>query len=176
MSDMPPSRARSRRTGSAGLESGVLGRGPQAQSAGGPDPFESLAVEHAALLAEIERTTAIHGRHRPIRRGTIRRLAQVAARHMRREERALYPVCERLFGPTGAVSVMRGEHASIARAFAALAAAPDKSLGQELAALAGLLEVHFTREERVLFPIVGALLTGTRADRLARDLQMRSDR
>lgn len=90
---------------------------------------------------------------------------------MAREDRALYPLCEQVFGPYGAVSVMRTDHASITASLVAISASTKRNVATKVDRLARLLEGHLAREERVLFPMMAALLSGTEMDRLARELR-----
>lgn len=87
----------------------------------------------------------------------------------------MYPICERLFGgKQGAASVLRNEHAAIRRACAALTPrgiAPRDVLAGRLEDLGSLVEAHFGREEKVLFPLMTAHLEGREAADLARRLR-----
>ncbi len=102
---------------------------------------------------------------------TVRILRSVAHKHLNREDAAVYPVCERLFGPTGAVSVMRADHAAIEERLASLGRSAAEDAAQQLGNLEEVMEAHFAREERVLFPMMVALLSATETDRLARWLR-----
>jgi len=137
---------------------------------GRPDPFKTLEKEHASLRTEIQALQGESGGHPIEARAASRRLADFAARHFRREEKVLYPLCERLFGRDGAVSVMRGDHASIRKALKSIVASGGAPRVSDLDPLVELLEGHFGREERVLFPIMAALLSGTEMERLARSV------
>lgn len=137
----------------------------------GPDVFQLLVQEHACLRAEMRRVlSAPRGSDERFRESRgWQRLAEAARHHMDREEAALFPECERLFGATGAVSVLRSDHATIRirlRTSGRTKGDPTGTLEQ----LSVELDAHLAREERVLFPMMAALLSGTEANRLARCL------
>lgn len=93
---------------------------------------------------------------------------------MRREEKALYPVCERIFGgPESAIAVLRRDHAAIGEAVGMLAPGSDagSNLEDRLIDLAGLLDAHLSREERVLFPLAASRMTEAEAAFLLRELR-----
>ena len=135
------------------------------------DPFQLLVAEHELLRAQLRRAQT--GAHR----ADVQRLADAARTHMHRESRALHPMCERLFGgPDGAVAVMREDHDAMQAELRSLEhAATDGDRGDIMArleAFAAHLEEHLAREERVLFPLMAALLSGTDAARLADRLRV----
>ena len=87
----------------------------------------------------------------------------------------MVPACGRLFGGKGgAASVLREDHMAIREAFATAMAGPVGLAPvalQALENLRALLEAHFAREERVLFPLMTAHLAGREASDLARRLR-----
>lgn len=141
------------------------------------DPFQLLIAEHELLRAQVRRTIrALRGLDEAAaRQEAMRALHQMARQHMDREDHAVYPVCERLFGPYGAVSVMRTDHAAIEDGFQGLDMSALRGRRGEVAerveGVAHRLDAHLAREERVLFPMMAALLSGTEMDRLARELR-----
>ncbi len=102
-------------------------------------------------------------------------LAHALAVHLRGEDEVVYPVCERLFGGTaGAASVLHHDHESLRERIDALMAERSGTAPLSRARLEMLrLEAsdHFGREERILFPMTAALLSGTETDALARRLR-----
>lgn len=138
------------------------------------DPFQLLVAEHALIHAQIRRTiAAIDGRaaERKGREG-LRALHEMTRHHIAREEVGLYPLCERLLGSGGAISVLRMDHAAIRADLAGLDSASREELPLRLESSAARVEAHTAREERVLFPMISALLPGSELDALA--WQMRS--
>ncbi len=141
------------------------------------EPFQVLAGEHALLRLQLTRALDA-ARANPLGSTARRALAALYdgfRLHQRREDLVLVPACERLFGGRdGAASVLRDEHAAIRRAFTAALAKPV-GLGSlsvpALHELHGLLEAHFVREERVLFPMMTAHLARREAADLARRLR-----
>ncbi len=148
-------------------------RRTESRSAEGPvrsDPFQILGAEHELLRAQIRRTIEAATTQSPTKSAAIATLDAAVRRHMTREDLALYPVCERLFGTTGAVSVLRTDHVAIEGTLAELTS-PSARLLDHLRGLARLLEDHLAREEHVLFPMTAALLSGVEMDRLAWQLR-----
>lgn len=141
------------------------------------EPFQILTAEHALLRLQMRRALDA-ARRDPHGDGSRRALAALLdgfRLHERREDIVMVPACERLFGgKDGAASVLRGDHSAIRDAFsAALAepAAPNPISVPALENLHHLLEAHFAREERVLFPLMTAHLAGREAADLARRLR-----
>jgi iron-sulfur cluster repair protein YtfE (RIC family) len=95
--------------------------------------------------------------------------------HQRREDAVLYPVCERLFGgKEGAASVLRRDHAVLAEELEILgreSAVPGRVSRLRVETLRTVVEGHFDKEERVLFPLTAALLSGRESTDLARRLR-----
>ena len=154
-------------------------RGPQDvyEAASRLDPFQVLTAEHALLRLEVSRAIDA-ARIDPEGPGT-RKAVDVVLKgfslHQRREDLIMYPVCERLFGgKDGPASALRHDHAEIVRAFDELLANPARPAPGPEAALENLrrlLEAHFVKEERVLFPMMTAQLEGREAADLARRLR-----
>lgn len=147
----------------------MSGNGPRLAD---PDPFRLLVAEHDALrrqFTDLESTTG-----RPAFRKAVAGLARSLDAHILREERGLYPLCERLFGgPHGAAAVLRGDHSEMRRCLLALedGSAEAGAVRECLERLRVHLDDHFGREERVLFPFMTALLSGAEASALARRLR-----
>lgn len=147
------------------------------EAASAVEPFQVLTAEHALIRLHLNR--ALEAARRapggPEARRTLVVLLDGVQVHQRREDRVMYPLCERLFGgKDGAASVLRDEHAAIRRAFDALlpgATRPGPVSAADLEDLRRLLEAHFVREERVLFPLMAAHLEGREAADLARRLR-----
>ncbi len=142
-----------------------------------PDPFQVLTAEHALLRLQLSRTLEAARRDPggPEVRKALAVLLDGFGLHERREDQVMYPACERLFGGKhGAAAVLRDEHGAIHRAFdEALASAvrlgPVAAPG--LDDLGCLLDAHFAREEKVLFPFMAAHLQHRDAADLARRLR-----
>lgn len=122
----------------------------------------------------------------PTLAATLRDVDALLAHHAHKEEEALFPALERRIGPVGPTQVMRAEHRAIHARGAlvretlrelaevehpkidAAREALHRSLASNLRpdtlrAMVGdllqLIEVHFMREERVLFPMTEHLLS-----------------
>jgi iron-sulfur cluster repair protein YtfE (RIC family) len=141
------------------------------------DPFGILVAEHALLRQQFARAlgAAGDGADPSSIREALAALSVSLRLHQRREDLVLYPVCERLFGGEGgAASVLREGHVAIAEQLDALVreseAAGRVSRGR-LEVLRNELDDHFGKEERVLFPLTAALLSGTESSSLARRLR-----
>ncbi len=147
------------------------------EAASTSDPFQLLAAEHALLRLQMARAilAARRGTDAPAAREAIVALANGLRTHQRREDLVMYPVCERLFnGPDGVAAVLRDDHVEIAQAVGGLRRHPPSgsaALAAVLGDLHRLLEVHFVREERVLFPLMTAYLPGKESAELARRLR-----
>ncbi len=145
------------------------------EAATGLDPFQILTAEHALLRLQLTRVLEA-ARQAPAARArdALASLLEVYELHERREDQAMVPVCERLFGGRdGAASVLRDDHEAIRSAFHALSAqrAGVALSVASLERLRLLLEDHFAKEERVLFPLILAHLEGREAADLARRLR-----
>ncbi len=140
------------------------------------DPFSILEAEHALLRQQITRAlVGDEARDPSALREALATLSTSLRLHQHREDLVLYPVCERLFGGKGgAASVLRGDHAAIAEQLEALGQ-ESNSTGRvsrlRLDVLRNKLDDHFGKEERVLFPLTAALLSGTETSSLARRLR-----
>lgn len=146
----------------------VAGRALRTGARMEPDPFQLLVAEHDLLRTRLQRSQAGNG--------TLDALVSRVRAHLDRESLALYPLCERLFGGReGAVAVMRRDHEDLEEQLRELSVVgrSGSSLAVRIARLARRLEDHFSREERVLFPLMDALLTGTDTARLAERLSIR---
>lgn len=137
----------------------------------GPGPFEILEIEHERLRVEIGRAVIAAADEPSSVRDAVLRLRTLARRHAAREERVLYPVIERLFGPHGAVAVMRADHIAIDAALSAMTRWRREGSAAPFERFVHPLEMHLGREERVLFPIMASLLSGAETNRLARQLR-----
>ena len=90
--------------------------------------------------------------------------------HAEAEERALYPVVEKLMGASGATATMSRDHVEVGRLTAELAAlrtqlavgTADKmqvrALRHVLYGLYALIKVHFAKEEKIYLPLLDARL------------------
>ena len=141
------------------------------------EPFQVLTAEHALLRLQLSRALDA-ARHDPLGSSARKSLALLYdgfRLHQRREDLVMVPACERLFGgKDGAASVLREDHMAIREAFATAMAGPVGLAPvalQALENLRALLEAHFAREERVLFPLMTAHLAGREASDLARRLR-----
>ncbi len=141
------------------------------------DPFSILAAEHALLRQQFARALGAVGADTDPAaiQGALAALAASLRVHQEREDLVLYPVCERLFGGTGgAASVLREDHRAIAEQVGALSAesqATGRVSRLRLDMLRNEVDDHFGKEERVLFPLTAALLSGTETSDLARRLR-----
>jgi regulator of cell morphogenesis and NO signaling len=162
------------------------------------DPIERLLEEHMQIMAQIDglrgavralesRGEAAVPETRPALAGAGRMMATQLLAHARREDEALFPALERVFGSgSGPTAVMRLEHRAI-HAQAELYRETLRELeqvehpaivagGAELLALAAegggaarlrdaarhiieLLELHFAKEEEILFPMAREMLS-----------------
>jgi len=147
------------------------------EAASAVEPFQVLTAEHALLRLQLSRSLEAAGRNTDgaEARKTLVVLLDGLRLHLRREDEVMVPLCERLFGgKDGAASVLRDEHAAIRLAFdGALAGTvpPGPVSAADLEPLRRLLEAHFAREEKVLFPFLTAHLDGRQAAGLARRLR-----
>lgn len=141
------------------------------------DPFSILAAEHALLRQQFARALgAIGADADPAAiRDALTALASSLRVHQAREDLVLYPVCERLFGGKGgAAFVLHEDHNAIEEQLGALShesQATGRVSRLRLDMLRNEVDDHFGKEERVLFPLTAALLSGTEASDLARRLR-----
>jgi len=140
------------------------------------DPFSILSAEHALLRQQFARAFVVQEAADPTAiRDALATLSASLRLHQRREDLVLYPVCERLFGGKGgAASVLRDDHAAIAEQLEALgheSEATGRVSRLRLDVLRNEVDDHFGKEERVLFPLTAALLSGTESSTLARRLR-----
>ncbi len=161
------------------------------------DPIERLLIEHRSIMrqvAELREAVRRLGAEGPAGlpealpalRGTVRMIERELLAHARREDEALFPALERVFGTAGTpTAVMRHEHAAIhaeAERFRATLRQLEEvehpaivRAGSELAGLAAaggdaaalratgaaivqLLDQHFAKEEEILFPMAREIL------------------
>ena len=151
--------------------------GPISEAGSRSDPFNILVAEHALLRLQFARALAAardNGHASSIRR-SLETLSESLRRHQRREDLVLYPVCERLFGgKRGAASVLRDDHLALVKQLEVLdreSAMRGRVSLLRLDVLRMEAEDHFSKEERVLFPMTAALLSGTESSDLARRLK-----
>jgi iron-sulfur cluster repair protein YtfE (RIC family) len=142
-------------------------------------PFQILVAEHALIRQEIDRALEAVRKTPPPRRTDRfpQAIVTLVELHTRREERVLYPICERLFGgKDGAAAVMREDHAAIKVDLAALTRSrkPAEVRRAEIEQLKTHVEAHFAKEEHVLFPLMAALVSNPEATALARLLRIAS--
>ena len=145
------------------------------------NPFELLATEHELLRRQLGRALTSAGA--PARKAPepppIDALVDALRIHFRREERALFPLCERIFGgPESAVGVLHDEHVAIDDALGPIARGSlgPKETSRALEEVVGLLERHLAREEKVLFPLAQSRMTQAEAGFLAKRLRGESSR
>jgi iron-sulfur cluster repair protein YtfE (RIC family) len=134
------------------------------------DPIQRLLDEHADLRARLEplrRAVRDLPAGGPVDVAAALRALRDGARilttdliaHARREDEAFFPAVEEAMGGAfGPTSVMRQEHVSIhdgADRFRGLVEgnADAGALRETGAALLGLIDDHFAKEEQVLFPL-----------------------
>lgn len=147
------------------------------ETGSGSDPFGILAAEHAILRQRFARVSA--AADDAPRSGSVPRsldaLSESLRLHQRREDSVLYPLCESLFGgKLGAAAVLRDDHAAIFEQLVALvqeSRATGRISKLRLDTLWRDLDDHFGKEERILFPLTAALLSGTESSALARRLR-----
>jgi iron-sulfur cluster repair protein YtfE (RIC family) len=162
----------------------VLAEHPPArfESSNRLDPFQVLVAEHELLLHQLDRVSGIIARERlqgpPL---VLESFASSLVLHLRREDRALLPMCEQLFGgKDGAAAVVRSEHAGIRSGCDSLVRlAKTNAVGSVASNVRGLeegLARHFQREEHVLFPLMAALLTNAEGAVLARQIRNLAER
>ncbi len=150
------------------------------ESGSNSDPFQILAAEHALIRLHLARIldAARRADHGAQTREALTAFAASFQVHERREDVVLYPMCEQLFGGRDSVAaVLREDHEAIRRTVDDLLAAPVWSGPvpfDALDRLHGLVEDHFGKEERVLFPLMTAHLPGKESARLARRLRAAS--
>lgn len=142
------------------------------------DPFSFLAAEHALLRQQFARAlVSLEAGADPADvRAALATLESSLCAHQDREDVALYPMCERLFGEGGAASVLRSDHAAIARQLEILgreSKGTGRVLRLRLNILRTVVDEHFGKEERVLFPLTAARLSGSERSTLARRLRLR---
>lgn len=101
--------------------------------------------------------------------------------HAREEERALYPVIDRLQG-AATTATMVVDHVVVGERIEALASTVDRALddwddaelvadvSRQLAAIAAIVLLHFRKEEEVLLPILDARLTVEQGHELFEDM------
>ncbi len=161
------------------------------------DPIDVLLHEHAEIMAQVadlrraarelgDRGDAAVDGALPVLRSVGQMMATELVRHARKEDEALFPALESIFGTQGTpVAVMRQEHEAI-HAQAALFRKTVRELHEiehpaivreggalrEVAARGGgaaeiqrsaedvirLLDAHFGKEERILFPMARQIL------------------
>jgi len=122
-----------------------------------------------AALAEVSRCVAAH-RHSEAQA----RLLSCAAeweQQVRLEEELLYPLFELRLGTSGVgTAMLREEHKDLREAFAQVGLALERGDGRAAAealdSLQGVLASHYSREERVVYPTLDAMLDDHERGRL----------
>ncbi len=141
------------------------------------DPFSLLTAEHALLRRQVARALlAVNdGGNAVALREALLGLSSSLRLHQRREDLVLYPVCERLFGGRGgAAALLHDDHAALAARLESLSRRSEvqgRVSRLRLDVLRNELDEHFAKEERVLFPLTAARLSGTETSDLARRLR-----
>ncbi len=175
-----------------------------------PDPIERLLAEHERIMEQVAelrralrdletRGDAAIPAALPALQAVGRMMATELEAHARREDEALFPALEAVFGREGTpTAVMRREHQDIhgeAERFRELlhllnevehpaieeggerlrvqvsAGAPATELLRTGTEIVRLLDAHFGKEEQVLFPMARALLSDDDLQRVARRME-----
>ena len=128
--------------------------------------FGVLVAEHDLLRSQLRRAlTSDASKDRRLGR-EVRSFATGMRRHLRREDRALYPFCARVFGGRGGpVEVLKDDHRALKGKLTAIerALADARDVRPLLADLEPVVDRHFDLEEKVLFPLTAARLTEAQA-------------
>ncbi|MGQ0796555.1 MAG: hemerythrin domain-containing protein [Methanobacteriota archaeon] len=128
--------------------------------------FGVLVAEHDIQRTQLRRAlSSAPSMDRRLGR-EVRSFATGMRRHLRREDRALYPFCARLFGgQSGPVEVLRDDHRALKGKLTAIerALSDAKDVRPLLVDLEPVIDRHFGREEKVLFPLTAARLTEAQA-------------
>jgi iron-sulfur cluster repair protein YtfE (RIC family) len=147
---------------------------------------QPLREEHQELLPHIERLRAVAdlvgGAPMPLLKQGIDEtydfLAYQLIPHAQAEERALYPVVQRVMGAPEATRTMVRDHVEIGRLTdelallrAGLSSVPVsdvqmQSLRRVLYGLCALVKVHFAKEEEVYLPLLDARLSAAEAHQM----------
>lgn len=175
------------------------------------DPIDVLLREHAEIMvqvAELRRATrelgdrgdeAVEGAL-PVLRSVAQMMATVLVRHARKEDEALFPALEAIFGTQGTpVAVMRHEHEAInaqaalfretvhelheiehpaiARQGGALRELADRGgdageIQRRAEDVIGLLDAHFGKEEQILFPMARQILPSQALEEVMRIMEV----
>lgn len=147
------------------------------EAASPSDPFSILIAEHALLRQRLVRAEAAVSDQSDDSavRHALGALSESLGIHQRREDVALYPLCESLFGgKRGAAAVLRDDHEAIGRQVGALLRESEdrgRVSSPHLDRLREAVDAHFGKEERILFPLTAALLSGTESSALTRRLR-----
>ena len=174
------------------------------------DPIDQLLEEHAGIMAEVaelrravrslsERGEAALPAAQSALAAVSRMMETRLLLHARKEDEALFPALERIFGADGGpTAIMRREHQEI-HAQAALfrrtlhelnqvehpaivaggarlaslvaAGASAEALRATGAEILRLLDLHFEKEETILFPMARQLLTPESLEDVARRME-----
>lgn len=148
---------------------------------------QPLRDEHKELWPNIEvlRTTADTVGEAPLealQRGVDDAydfLARHLIPHAQAEDRALYPVVQKVMGAPEATATMSRDHIEVGRlteelgalraqlaGAASISATQAKGLRRVLYGLYALVKVHFAKEEEVYLPLLDARLTAAEAQRM----------
>ncbi len=139
------------------------------------NPIERLLQEHRDIMAQIadlrvalRELSARGDAALPGVQPVLQRIARLTetqlAQHARKEDAVLFPAVEAVLGADGSsTTVMRVEHTDIHTQTAQLRSllAKDGNAAQLRATaeeLIALLDMHFDKEEQILFPMVAQLL------------------
>ncbi len=149
-------------------------------------PTEPIRREHRELLPtiqELEQAAAgVGGWSVEIATDRLRHIVEFLEHHLiphaAAEEEVLYPAIDQLTGAVTTTATMRVDHQEIASRTARLAATVvaaldgwpnDEQAGdiaRQLSALAGIIVLHFRKEEEVLLPILDSVLSSEEAEAL----------
>lgn len=148
---------------------------------------QPLRDEHKELWPNIEvlRTTADTVGEAPLealQRGVDEAynfLARHLIPHAQAEDRALYPVVQKVMGAPEATATMSRDHVEVGRlteelgalraqlvGAGSISATQTKALRRMLYGLYALVKVHFAKEEEVYLPLLDARLTAGEAQRM----------
>jgi len=124
---------------------------------------ELLAIDHRTIDALLADTQALLNERDFEDAGRVfASFCGLLRSHIEAEEALLFASLERLGGAAGPINVMRCEHAAIQRTMPMISLALQLKSGQEasrlLESLLDSLSSHNQKEERVLYPMVDAIL------------------
>lgn len=149
-------------------------------------PTEPIRREHRELLPTLEEleqaAVAVSDWSAEVAAERLHQIVDFLEHHLiphaAAEEEVLYPAVDQLTGTVTATATMRVDHQEIASRTARLAATVAAALdgwpndeqagdiARQLSALAGIILLHFRKEEEVLLPILDSVLSLEEAEAL----------